>query len=62
MATSDIVHLGEAPLFNGTKYAHWKIRMSCYFKAMSQKIWRIVNVAFSPLLDPLAPTIEKEKC
>ena len=62
MTTSDIVHLGEVPLFDDTKYAHWKIHMSCYFKVMSQKIWRIVDVGFSRLLDPLAPTIEEEKC
>lgn len=38
MATSDLVHIGETPLFDGTNYVHWKIRMSCYFKAMSPKI------------------------
>ena len=62
MATSDLVHLGKAPLFDGTNYAHWKIRMSCYFKAMCLNIWRIVDVGFSPPLDLLAPTIEEEKC
>ena len=62
MATSDLVHLGEAPLFVGTNYAQWKIRMSWYFRAMGQNIWRIVDVGFSPPLDHLAPTNEEEKC
>lgn len=62
MATRDLVHLGEAPLFDGTNYAHWKIRMSCYFKAMGLNIWRIVDVGFSPPLDQFAPTKEEEKC
>ena len=62
MATRDSVHLGEAPQFVGTNYAHWKIRMSWYFRAMGLNIWRIVDVGFSPPLDLLAPTIEEEKC
>ena len=62
MATRDFVHLGKAPKFVDTNYAQWKIRMSWYFRAMGQNIWRIVDVGFSPPLDPITPTIEEEKC
>nr|BAD35939.1 hypothetical protein [Oryza sativa Japonica Group] len=63
MASRDIVHtVGDPPMFDGTNYAQWKIHMFSYFKAMSPKIWWIVDVGFSHALDDRAPTSGQEKC
>jgi len=62
MATSCIEHTDDAPIFDGTNYAHWKIHMSSYFRAMSPKIWWIIDVGFSHALDDHAPTKGQEKC
>ena len=61
MATSCIEHKGETPYFDGTNYALWKLGMTTYFRAMSPKIWWIVDVGFSHALDD-NPTNEQEKC
>jgi FtsZ-binding cell division protein ZapB len=61
MATSCIERTGDAPIFDGTNFAHWKIHMSCYFRAMSPKIWWIIDVDFSHALDDQSPTKEQEK-
>src|SRR5579883_1660452 len=62
MATSGLEHNGETLYFDGTNYALWKLGMSNYFRAMSPKIWWIVDVGFSHALDDKAPTNAQEKC
>ncbi len=63
MASRDIVHPGGDPLiFDGTNYAQWRIHMISHFRAMSPKIWWIVDVGFSHALDERAPTSGQEKC
>ena len=35
------------PLFNGTKYAYWKVRMKVFFfQALSEKVWKAVKVGW----------------
>ena len=53
---SEGMALGRAPLFDGTNYAYWKIRMSIFLKAMSPSIWKIVNDGYTMSLNPLEPT------
>ena len=61
MTTRDLVHLGEAPYFDGSNYAHWKIRMTIFIKAMSPNLWRIVDAGFATPIDPLHPTQREEQ-
>ena len=52
---SERMSIGKAPLFDGSNYAYWKIRMSIYLKAMSPSIWRSVSEGFVMALDPTHP-------
>jgi hypothetical protein len=40
---SDNVHVGKPPFFDGTNYDYWKTTMMVHLKALSRKIWRIVD-------------------
>ena len=53
---SEGMALGRAPLFDGTNYAYWKIRMSIFLKAISPSIWKIVNDGYAMPLNPLELT------
>nr|AAP12940.1 transposon protein, putative, CACTA, En/Spm sub-class [Oryza sativa Japonica Group]ABF96438.1 transposon protein, putative, CACTA, En/Spm sub-class [Oryza sativa Japonica Group] len=44
---NEVNHVGKAPMFNGTNYSTWKIKMSTHLKAMSFHIWSIVDVGFA---------------
>nr|AAO62327.1 hypothetical protein [Oryza sativa Japonica Group] len=37
--SNEVNHVGKAPMFNGTNYSTWKIKMSTHLKAMSFHIW-----------------------
>nr|CCI55295.1 PH01B001G05.18 [Phyllostachys edulis] len=50
------IAIGKAPLFDGSNYTYWKIRMLIYLKAVSPSIWKIVNEGYIMPLNPLAPT------
>ena len=52
----------EAPYFDGTNYANWKIKMISYFREMSPKIWWVVDVGFSHNIDRESTTQAQEKC
>ena len=32
------------PLFDGTNYAYWKIRMKAFLQALGEKVWQAVEV------------------
>ena len=50
------VNVGRAPLFDGTNYSYWKVRMGCFLEAMSLDVWRVVEYGFAAPRNPLAPT------
>ena len=47
-------HLGEVnptnrpPLFNGTHYRYWKIRMQVFLESLSLDIWNIIEEGYHP--------------
>ena len=32
------------PLFDDTKYAHWKVHMKVFLQALGEKVWQAVKV------------------
>ena len=32
------------PLFNGTNYAYWKVRMKVFLQALGEQVWQAVKV------------------
>jgi hypothetical protein len=57
MATN---HVGKPPNFDGTNYGYWKKRTCLHLKAMSRKIWEVVEDPFI-VLDIKDPTPREEK-
>ena len=43
MTSENGIHVGKPPFFDGNNYDYWKTRMSAHLKAMSRKLWRVVN-------------------
>ena len=43
MTSDNEIHIGKPPFFDGNNYDYWKTRMLAHLKAMSTKLWRIVN-------------------
>jgi hypothetical protein len=40
MASSNNVHIGKPPHFDGNNYDYWKIIMSMHLRAMGGRIWQ----------------------
>ena len=34
------------PLFDGTNYAYWKVRMKVFLQALGEKVWQVVEVGW----------------
>ena len=34
------------PLFDGTNYAYWKVRMKVFLQALVEKVWQAVEVGW----------------
>ena len=34
------------PLFDGTNYAYWKVRMKTFMQALDEKVWQAVEVGW----------------
>jgi len=32
------------PLFDGTKYAYWKVRIRVFLQSLGEKVWLVVEV------------------
>ena len=43
MTSENRIHAWKPPFFDGNNYDYWKTRMSVHLKAMSRKLWRVVN-------------------
>ena len=43
MTSESEIHVGKPPNFDGKNYDYWKTRISVHLKALSRKIWRIVE-------------------
>ena len=62
MTSDNGVHVGKPLFFDGNNYDYWKVRMTAHLKAMSRKIWRVVNDGYV-ILDPknLTPLDEENE-
>jgi len=43
MTSENEIHVGKPPQFDGNNYDYWKVRMTSYLKALSRKLWRVMN-------------------
>ena len=35
------------PLFNGTNYAYWKIRMRAFLQSLDEKVWQAIEIGWT---------------
>ena len=35
------------PLFDGTDYAYWKVRMRVFLKTLDEKMWQAVEIGWT---------------
>ena len=35
------------PLFDGTNYAYWKIRMRAFLQSLDEKVWQAVEISWT---------------
>ena len=42
------------PLFNGTNYAYWKVRMRAFLQSLDEKVWQAVEIGRTKPKEALA--------
>ena len=42
------------PLFDGTNYAYWKIRMRAFLQSLDEKVWQAVKIGWTKPKEALA--------
>ena len=35
------------PLFDGTNYAYWKVRMRIFLQSLDEKVWQVVKIGWT---------------
>ena len=60
MTSENGIHVGKPPFFYGNNYDYWKTWMSAHLKAMSRKLWRVVNDGYV-ILDAKNLTAQDEE-
>ena len=35
------------PLFDGTDYAYWKVRMRDFLRSLDEKVWQVVEIGYT---------------
>ena len=35
------------PLFDGTNYAYWKVRMRVFLQSLDEKVWQVVEICWT---------------
>ena len=35
------------PLFDGTNYAYWKVRMKAFLQSLDEKVWQVVEIGWT---------------
>ena len=35
------------PLFDGTNYAYWKVRMRAFLQSLDEKVWQAVEIGWT---------------
>ena len=36
-----------APLFDGTNYAYWKLRMRVFLQSLNEKVWQTIEIGWT---------------
>ena len=60
MTSDHGIHVGKPPFFDGNNYDYWKVRITSYLKALSRKIWRIVNDGYVILDEKKLTPLDEE--
>ena len=42
------------PLFDGTNYAYWKVRMRAFLQSLDEKVWQVVEIGWTKPKEVLA--------
>ena len=42
------------PLFDGTKYAYWKVCMRAFLQSLEEKVWQVVEIGWTKPKEALA--------
>src|SRR5438128_6338086 len=51
---------GCPPVFDGSDFQYWKVRMACFLEAAGMDVWRVTVEVYTPPGDPLFPTVEED--
>src|SRR6266540_2951705 len=51
---------GSPPVFDGSDYQYWKVRMACFLEATGTNVWRVTVEGYTPPVVPQAPAAEEE--
>ena len=60
MTCENGIYVGKPSFYDGNNYDYWKTRMSAHLKAMSRKLWRVVNDCYV-ILDAKNLTAQDEE-
>ena len=60
MTSENGIHVGKSPFFDENKYDYQKTRMPVHLKALSQKIWRIMEDGYVILDEKNLSTQDEE--
>ena len=58
MSSHEVNSTNKAPLFNGTNFAFWKVRMRTYIMALGADVWDVVDIGY---VKPVVLTNKDEK-
>jgi len=50
----------KAPLFDGTNYSFWKLRMQTYLSALGYEIWAAIENGYTGPFMPIIDAVEKK--
>src|SRR6266540_2246545 len=51
---------GSPPVFDGSDFQYWKVRMAYFLEAACMDVWKVIVEGYTPPVRPHAPTIEEE--
>ena len=40
-----------SPLFDGTNYAYWKVRIRVFLQSLDEKVWQVVEISWTKLTE-----------
>ena len=50
----------KAPLFDGSNYSFWKIRMQSYIKSLGYDVWESIRVGYNDSVTPTDAATKKQ--